>query len=276
MGMANLLRVVLFETPHDPYANLAYEEAIARLRGAGLIDDTLRIWRNENAVVIGYFQYADKEVRIEEAERIGAKIVRRFTGGGAVYHDLGNYNYAIAVKPERRPTDVVEYLYGWLIQGALRALELLGVKPRLENINDVVVGNRKVSGTAATIRWDSFFLHGSLLVDTDLSTLSRVLKVPAEKLKDKRISSVKYRVTRLSDILGEKIRPAEIIDAFVRGYEELLGAEAVFTQPERVELRVAGVLRKRYVTREWNFERRSLTAFREVEEEVRRIIEEER
>ena len=270
-----LLRVVLFETPHDPYTNLAYEEAIARLRGLGLIEDTLRIWRNENAVVIGYFQYARKEVRLEEAEKIGARVVRRFTGGGAVYHDLGNYNYAIAVKPKSPPRDVIGYLYGWLIKGALRALEGFGLNPRLENINDVVIGDRKVSGTAATIRWGSFFLHGSLLVDTDLNILSRVLLVPTEKLRDKRVSSVKYRVTRLVDVLGRSLSPSELVEAFVRGYEELLGAEAVFTQPEKIELKVASVLRERYLSHEWNFERKPMSSFQDVEEKVKEIIEEE-
>ncbi len=273
--MPRTLRVVLFETPSDPYTNLAYEEAIARLRGRDVIEDTLRVWRNENAVVIGYFQYAAREVRISEAERVGAKIVRRFTGGGAVYHDLGNYNYALAVKPEKEPTNPISFLYGDLLQGVIKALDYLGVKARLENINDIVVGDRKVSGTAATLRWGTYFIHGSLLVETDLETLSRLLIVPKEKLEDKGISSVKYRVTRLADILGRRISAKEVVEAIVRGYEEALKAEAVYTAPERIELRVASIIRKRYTDRSWNYERKPIRAYPDVEAEIERIIEEE-
>ncbi|RLF04946.1 MAG: lipoate--protein ligase family protein [Thermoprotei archaeon] len=266
------LRVLLYETPHDPYMNLAFEEAFTRVRAADLTCDTLRIWRNDSAVVIGYFQEAGIEVKLTEAKKLGIKVVRRFTGGGAVYHDLGNINFALAIKTEG-VKDPINYLYSHLIGGALRALELLGASPKLENINDIVVGRRKVSGVAASTRWGVYFLHGCILVDADLTVLARVLKVPREKLRDKGVSEVKYRVANLSEVLGRKLSYRELVEALIRGYEELLGAESYIDLPSRDEIKVAQLLYShKYSKNEWNLYRMPHSAFKDLEEELRRLL----
>jgi lipoate-protein ligase A len=102
----NSLRVLLYETPEDPYMNLAFEEAFVRVLSLRNPCPTLRIWRNKNAAVIGYFQKADEEVKLDVASKYDVAITRRFTGGGAVYHDLGNINYAIAVKSDEKEREV--------------------------------------------------------------------------------------------------------------------------------------------------------------------------
>ncbi len=269
------LRVLLYEVPEDPYMNLAFEEAFARARASGLTPDTLRIWRNKDAVIIGYFQRAEEEVDLSLARELGVVVARRFTGGGAVYHDLGNINYAVALGPESMGQQgPVEMLYGYLIRGALNALRRLGLEPRLENINDIAVGDYKVSGVAGSYRWSAPFLHGSLLVSTDLSRLASLLRVSRKKLLDKKVSSVKYRVARLQDLLGRSIGYHEVIDALVGGFEELLGAEAYFDLPWPEELEAAWILYKyKYSRREWNLERLSSKAFREAEEMLANILE---
>ncbi len=261
--MGSRLRVLLFETPEDPYMNLSFEEAFLIARERGWIeDDVLRIWRNANAVIIGYFQVAEEEVNLIETRKIGASIVRRFTGGGAVYHDLGNLNYAIAVK-RRDVKGGVDFLYNFLLKGALNALRNLGASPKLENINDIVANDRKVSGTAGTIRGDTYFLHGCLLVKTDLAKLSSLLRVSKVKLIDKRISSVKYRVANLCDVLERDISYKELVEALIRGYEELLGAEAYFDMPSSDELKLARALYKaKYTTPEWNLLRLTSASFK--------------
>lgn len=270
--MARMLRVLLFETPHDPYMNLAFEEAFTRARGAGLVDDTLRIWRNDKAVIIGYFQEAEGEVDMEAASKLGVRVVRRFSGGGAVYHDLGNVNYALAVDGRAVP-DPIDYAYTSLIRGALGALRLLGCEPRVENVNDVVVGSRKVSGTAASFRWGACFIHGTLLLSADLAALSKVLKPPKEKLLAKGVSEVKYRVANLSELLGRELSYREVVEALVRGFEEALGAEAYFDMPSGEELRAAKLLYERkYSNPQWNLNRVPHSAFRELEEELGSLL----
>jgi lipoate-protein ligase A len=266
------LRVVLYETPEDPYMNLAFEEAVYRCVGAGLVDDTLRIWRNRRAVVIGCFQDAREEVRLDVAERLGVAVVRRFTGGGAVYHDLGNVNYALSVKVGESSTTYAG-VYEKYLRGALLALEKLGARPHLENINDVVVGDKKVSGTAATVGRGAEFIHGAILVSTDLTVLSSVLKVSPAKLLDKKVSEVKYRVATLEQLLGRRISYREVVSALVEGFCELLGAEPYFDLPSKEELEVARILWEgRYRTPEWNFERKPLTAYTELEARVAEVL----
>lgn len=272
MRQAREVRVLLYEVPDNPYMNLAFEEALARARGAGLVPDTLRVWRNARAVVIGYFQLAREEVDLEEVGRAGAAVVRRFTGGGAVYHDLGNVNYTVAVGLEG-VGDPVEYAYSHLVKGLVNALELLGLKASLENVNDVVAEGRKVSGTAASFRWGSCFVHGTLLVDADLDTLSRLLKPPPEKLRAKGISGVKHRVANASELLGRRLSYWEVVKALVEGFERLLGAEAYFDVPTREELEAARLLYEgKYSRAEWNLERAPHSAFPEVEQGLREIL----
>jgi lipoate-protein ligase A len=269
--MARELRVLLFEEPEDPYMNLAFEEALARARGAGLVPDTLRIWRNARAVVIGYFQIASEEVDLERAMREKVVVARRFTGGGAVYHDMGNVNYAVVASAEEL-RDPVEYAYSHLVKGLVNALKLLGLDACIENVNDVVVEGRKVSGTAASFRWGSCFIHGTLLVNADLETMSRMLKPPVEKLRSKGISDVKQRVTNISQLLGRVPSYREVVEALVRGFEELLNAEAYFDLPSREELYAATLLYERkYSKEEWNLRRAPHSAF-EVEKELKEIL----
>lgn len=269
--MPGELRVLLFETPDDPYMNLAFEEALARARGAGLIPDTLRVWRNSKAVILGYFQRAEEEVDLVEACKLGVSVVRRFTGGGAVYHDLGNVNYALALGiPDADPA---AYAYGHLLRGTLKALAKLGVEASVENVNDVVAAGRKVSGTAASFRWNCCFLHGTLLVDADLGLLSRLLKPAAEKLAGKRVSDVKQRVANVSELLGERLSYRSIVRALVEGFSELLNAEAYFDLPSREELQAAKLLRDRkYCRSEWNLERAPHSALKGLEEELKGIL----
>lgn len=264
------LRVLLYETPDDPYYNLAFEEAVPRARGCGAVPDTLRIWRNRSAVVIGYFQRAEEEVNLDEAERRGVAVVRRFTGGGAAYHDLGNINYAVSVASKGPVAEEVKRAFGELVRAPVEALRRLGYDASVENVNDIVVAGRKVSGTAATVAWGSTFLHGALLVSASLSTLASVLRVSPKKLMDKGVSSVKYRVTNLVDV--RPVGTAELVEALASAFAAVLGYGGFyFDVPSPVELDMASALLRKYRSREWNYERAPHSAYPDVEAEVARI-----
>ena len=249
----NNLRVLLYETPEDPYMNLAFEEAFVRIASIENSSPTLRIWRNKNAVVIGYFQKAEEEIEFDVAKEHDVAITRRFTGGGAVYHDLGNINYAIAIKSGEKGERNLEYVFSFLIKGIIEGIKRLEPDVRLENINDVVIGNYKVSGTAASMRWGVYFLHGSLLVNTNLELLYNILRVPKIKLLDKGIKDIKYRVKNLKDILGKDIEYSKVINLIKEGYSKILGLDSYYDIPSRIELEVAKSLYDLKYTREdWN------------------------
>lgn len=252
------LRVLLFETPDNPKFSLAFEEALWRSISRGSAPPTLRFWRHRNAVIVGYFQRAEEEVNMEVAREVGAEVVRRFTGGGAVYHDLGDLLWTVATRGP--PSGGPSYLYGFLLEGFVRALKKLGFDASLDNVNDVVVehlGRRyKVSGTAGTFAGEAYLLHGTLLIDTDLELLSKILKVPRAKLADKGVSDVKFRVRNLREIAGRNVEYHEVISAVVAEYAKLLGLEPYFDVPSRAELEMAKELYERkYSKPEWNLMR---------------------
>jgi len=273
--VAKKLRVLLFETPDNPWFNMAFEEALARIVSVGVIEEPcLRIWRNREAIVIGYMRNVEDEVDVELANKWGIPIVRRFTGGGAVYHDLGNINYTIVIKPREKIEKPINYLYSKLLNGILLALRKLGLNPYVENVNDIVVNGRKVSGTAATLFWNIVFLHGSLLVNTNLGKLRRVLKIPPRSRFAREVSPVKYNVENISSFLG-KVSTKEVIENIISSYEELFKAEAYLDKPSSLELRLANLLfKERYAKKTWNTKRRSVWEYKDLEVRIRTFLEE--
>lgn len=257
------IRAIFYEKPEDAYYNLAVEEAIPRALSLGYGKPTIRFFRNENAVIIGYFQYAEREVNLREAELLKVQVVRRFTGGGAVYHDLGNLNYAISLPFTKIiPTDIVEY-YRFFLKPIVNALKSLGAtNASLGGLNDLNIETRKVGGTAASRKWGVAFFHGTLLINTNLGTMARLLTPPLEKLKDKGVTRIRERVVNLSEILGS-IKIEEVVDAIVREFEKTFEAQIEWKDDlTEKELSLAEKLYAyKYTSKEWNYRRKPSSFF---------------
>jgi len=219
--MTETWRVVDVEYPDDPFMNLAVEEAIPRAVGEGASPPTIRFWHNTNTIVLGCFQSAALEVNFDECRQIGTDVVRRFTGGGAVYHDAGNLNYAISLKKGHAlvPGNDLQEVFRRLSQGGVQGLRDLGLNAEFQPINDIAVDGKKVSGAAGSIKWGTVFHHGCILVTSDLSILGRVLNVPKAKLADRHVPSVQKRVTTIRDELHRNISTKEVRDSIVQGIE---------------------------------------------------------
>ncbi len=266
------LRVLFFETPDNPYFNLAFEEALAKVCSAKRECFILRIWRNRRASVIGYFRNVEDEINTKVASSEGVAIVRRFTGGGAVFHDMGNINYTLVVKHPKIAASL-DYVYGNLLEGIVEALRNLGLTPERRNINDIVVNGWKVSGVAASLRWNTIFLHGSLLINTDLNLLRKVLIIPPRKQPYRNVDPVKYHVNNLSEIVGRRVSYWEIVNLIIDGYSKTLSKESFIDKPEPLELEVAKMLyEERYSKFEWNFKRKSLLEFTSLERKISEIL----
>lgn len=240
----------------DPYLNMAIEEAIPRAVGEGIVPPTLRLWQNDNAVIIGYFQSALQEVWLDECEKLGTAVIRRFTGGGAVYHDGGNINYAISCsgKDKRVAKDILGS-YRFFCQGVIRGLSRLGIQAEFVPINDVVVGGRKISGTAQTRRWGVILTHGTLMVNVNIPMMVRVLKISEQKLSDKVAKSIAERVTTIA-LEKEGVTVDDGKKALVAGFEEVLGDSFKLGGLTKWEWDLAKKLREeKYARQEWNFKR---------------------
>jgi len=237
--------------------NLAVEEAIPRKVGEGRAPSTVRFWHNSNTIVIGCFQSAKLEVNMEACKETGTTIVRRFTGGGAVYHDSGNLNYAISLQKGHRlvPNDGLQSVFQKLSEGTVQGLQDLGVKAEFEPVNDIQVEGRKISGAAGSIRWNSVFHHGCILVNSDLAILGKVLNVPREKLESKHVQSVQKRVTTVRDELGRETSTSEVRDSIVKGIEDRYNVRVRTGDLTKEELSLAEDLyQTKYSLLEWNLE----------------------
>lgn len=187
--------VVIVERGGSPQFNLALEEALLEAVGRwGLV--VVRVWVNPRSVVVGYGLDPCEEVECGEARRLGVPVVRRISGGGAVYHDYGNVNFSLFL-PGRRGVDRLYRLGTSIVVGALSRL---GLKAHVENVNDVVVGSWKVSGSAAAIRAGSSLFHATLLVSADLNTLRRLVKPRLDRVLRGEVTPAKYNPANLSDL----------------------------------------------------------------------------
>ncbi len=185
------------------------------------------LWRNDRSVIIGRNQDLHSEVDMAFAEQNGIAVVRRLSGGGAVFHDLGNVNYSfIAPDDGKRSADFAEFA-----QPLIAALARMGVRAELSGRNDLLVDGRKISGCAHTTLQGRALYHGTLLFAADLSHMSGVLRVNEQKYKSKGIASVASRVANLSEWLSTPERPMDAL-GFMRTLRELLLAEDAFEPRE--------------------------------------------
>jgi lipoate---protein ligase len=249
--------LVDLEYRDDPFRNMSVEEAIPRAVGEGNAPNTVRFWHNSNTIVLGCFQSADLEVNFDACKASGTEIVRRFTGGGAVYHDAGNLNYAISLKKGHPlvPGNDLQLVFQKLSEGTVEGLKSLGVNAEFQPINDIQVDGKKVSGAAGSIRWGTIFHHGCILVASDLAILGRVLNVPRVKLADRHVASVQKRVTTIRDELQKDITTHDVRDAIVRGVEKVYNVRLVEGQLSKSEeAKVKELYDTKYSSTKWNLE----------------------
>ncbi len=242
----------------DAATQMATDEAIASARNLGETPNTVRLYRwKPSAVSVGYFQSVAKEVDLDAASAQGIDVIRRITGGGAVYHDYdGEITYSL-VAPESdplMPKDILES-YKLVCGCVVLGLRRMGVESEFKPVNDITAGGRKVSGNAQTRRHGVVLQHGTILLGCDPKKIFSVLKVSGTKLSDKAIASAEERVTSVRKILGRDVGFPEARDALVAGFEEGLGVELVPGNLTATELRLAAEYRVKYASRGWVHQR---------------------
>lgn len=234
----------LLKTGHaDAAFNMGLDEAILESVSAGRVPPTLRFYGwTPSAVSIGYFQGLHEEVDVAACAERGVHVVRRITGGGAVFHQA-ELTYSIVV-PEGHPLAPASIMesYRGLCGAIVSSLALLGVEASFAPINDILSGGRKISGNAQTRKRRCLLQHGTILLDVDVDTMFDLLRVPSEKAKGKLIQDVKARVTSLSAILGRPVSFAEVEDALERGLQAALDLSLRTEAPTAVELDRAGTI----------------------------------
>ncbi|MEW6592400.1 MAG: lipoate--protein ligase family protein [Candidatus Hadarchaeota archaeon] len=231
----------------EAFTSMAIDEALLRLNAEGKAPNTVRFWRwQPSAVSIGCFQSLEKEVDLGVAKKYGVDVVRRITGGGAVFHDYGGeLTYSVVCRQGEVPDDIIES-YKIICGGLVNGFGQLGLKAEFRPVNDVQVGGRKISGSAQTRRWGSVLQHGTVLISPDVRRMFELLKVSPEKISDKFIASVFERVTTVERELDRKPSMVEVRDAMTKGFEESLGVTLVEDDLTRNEAALAEQLRPNY------------------------------
>ena len=232
---------------NDPYYNMAFDEYC--LESLPIDEPVFFLWRNRPAVIVGFNQEVNTEVNLDYLKANGIDLVRRVTGGGAVYHDLGNLNYTIVGRSENLERDYPEYA-GIL----MKALQSLGVPATLSGRNDILVEGKKVSGFAKRVCKNRLMVHGTLMYKVDVDVLTHVLQPSATKLQSKGVSSVRSRVANLCDYLPE-ITDVQI---FSQRLEEILSchyADAEYKLSEQDLANIRQLRDEKFATWEWNYGR---------------------
>lgn len=212
------MEVVEYSNP-NPAINIALEEVLLESVRSGARGPLARIWVNPPSVVIGYSLKPCEEVYCDEVLRLGIPILRRVSGGGAVYHDYGNINVTL-VKPTEKLKQVDE-VYREITDLILRVLERLGVRGWVENLNDVVVKGFKVSGSSAALRSGGYLVHATLLVSANLELLRRVIRPRIDRVLRGEVTPAKYNPGNLRDIAGVSLR--EVLEAIRGAIEDFYG-----------------------------------------------------
>ncbi len=227
------------------YQNAAFNMALDEALLLKCERPTLRLynWR-PSAVSIGYFQGAEQEVDFAQCMRLGVNVVRRLTGGGAVFHE-NELTYSFVT---RDLNDGIDESYKEICSAIITGLRSRGIKAGFSGINDIVVRGKKVSGNAQTRKNGALLQHGTLLLKTDIKRMFSVLKVPKEKLSDKGLKEAHERVTGLG------ITRNEAVEALKNGFEAVFGKLAEGA-PSEEELDIAHNLERKYTSKEWTHKR---------------------
>lgn len=228
----------------NPFYNLAFEEYVLYNCLEG---DWLILWQNDNTIVIGQNQNTEAEINRAFVEANGIHVVRRATGGGAVYHDLGNLNYSFITdrcqqeSMERFTRPVVEALRG------------LGLNAEASGRNDILIDGKKVSGTAQRIHRNRILHHGTLLFDSDPEKIAGALHADPEKFRSKSTASVRSRVGNIRASLQTDMTVAQFW-AYLK--QVLSGNNLISVElPKDALVQIQTLKNKKYDTWEWNYGR---------------------
>ena len=230
----------------DPAFNLAAEEYVFD----SLPKDRMYVmlWQNDNAIIIGKHQNTLAQINQSFVEEKGIRVVRRRSGGGAVYHDLGNLNYTII-------TDAAadaQVDFGRFCDVVIRALARVGVLAERNGRNDMTIDGKKFSGNAQYIRAGRVMHHGTILFDSDMTVLSRALQVDEAKIRAKGVSSVRSRVTNVRPCLREDMSLQAFRQVLLESILEEYPGDPWHFSPEEIR-EIEKIRDARYATWAWNY-----------------------
>ncbi|PTX63336.1 lipoate-protein ligase [Melghirimyces profundicolus] len=237
------------QNTYDPRVNLAIEEYI--LKHLDIDEDYLLFYINDPSIIIGRNQNTVEEIHVDYCREHGIHVVRRLSGGGAVYHDRGNLNFSFITKDDGN-----SFLnFRKFTEPVIKALRRLGVEAELTGRNDIQVGEKKISGNAQFTTKGRMFSHGTLMFDVDLERVAEALKVKKEKFQSKSTKSVRSRVANISEFLDRKMSVEEFRNLLLRYIFEGEAEIPEYRLTEEDWKEIDRISAERYRNWDWNFGR---------------------
>lgn len=231
----------------DPRINLAIEEYA--LKNLDINETYLLFYINGPSIIIGKNQNTIEEINTEYVEANDIKVVRRLSGGGAVYHDLGNLNFSFITKDDGESF----HNFKKFTEPVVDALNKLGVNAELSGRNDLVVGGRKISGNAQFSTRGRMFSHGTLMLDSEIENVVSALKVKKDKIESKGIKSIRSRVANISEFMDSKISIEDfrtlLLENIFGGKDQI--EEYVLTEKDWES--IEQISKERYQNWDWNY-----------------------
>lgn len=232
----------------DPQWNLAAEEYLFK----NFKQSIFRLWRNEPSIIIGLHQNAFAEINLDYVKNNNIPVVRRLTGGGAVFHDLGNVNFTFI--DNKIASESTADMFGRFTKPIIAALNSLGIEASLKGRNDLVIEDKKFSGNAVAVYKERILQHGTLLYSASMANLSEALANRPEHFKGKAVQSNRARVTNISDHLSNAMTVEEFVTYIEKFVTDSLSSKYVRYHYTSQDLsQIAKLTMEKYSKDSWNY-----------------------
>ncbi|MCI7301794.1 MAG: lipoate--protein ligase [Clostridiales Family XIII bacterium] len=230
----------------DPYFNLAMEEYVFDYMDKSKAYFIL--WQNEHTIVVGKYQNTAEEINQEFVDQNNIRVVRRLSGGGAVYHDSGNLNYTFIVDKKSN----ADFNFRYFAEPVIKTLAHFGIKSEFTGRNDVVINGKKFSGNSQYVKAGRILHHGCIMLDSNLNILSSALKPKAAKFESKSIKSIPSRVTTINANSKTPISMEQFKNELKNQVFQAGGLkDYVFSEDDR--MRIEEIKHNKYETWDWNY-----------------------
>ena len=236
--------LLIYNEKTNPYFNLAMEEYFLK----NTTEDLFLLWRNESAIIVGKNQNTLSEINYEYVKEHDIKVVRRQSGGGAVFHDLGNICFTFIACNNNHFSDFKRFT-----MPIVDALKGLGVNAEFSGRNDLLIDGQKFSGNAQYNYKDRVMHHGTLLFSSEINDVSAALKVKPIKFEGKSVKSVKSRVTNISEHLKEPMTVLEFKDYLMDFIAKTDKDSKMYTMTDEDIANIEKLVKEKYSTWEWNY-----------------------